>query len=233
MPPLTREEQVLWLLGSAVLSLLLWQFRWGPFVLYPFALFATWCHEMGHGLTAVFLGGKFVEMRLMPNGSGYAVHAMRIDASPLRQAMVVIGGPLGPACVAAVCLVNSRSSLGARITLALLAVMLLLTGLGLVKTFFGGFVTLGWGAVLAAVAYFADSRLEMLILQLLCVQGAISTFRQVDYLFARSTKFGRKRVKSDTEALADLLGGPYWLWGTMLAAASLGLLACGLWAAFG
>ena len=31
---------------------------WGPLILYPFTLFTTWVHEMGHGLTALAFGGE-------------------------------------------------------------------------------------------------------------------------------------------------------------------------------
>ena len=46
--------------------------RW---LIYPFALVATWAHEMGHGIGAIATGNRFVELELYANLGGQALIA--------------------------------------------------------------------------------------------------------------------------------------------------------------
>jgi hypothetical protein len=84
-----------WLIGAAAVTLLLWQFSWGNYILYPFSILATWFHEMGHGLTALFLGGNFHKLVMLPNGSGYAVHSGSLFLGPIGRALVAAGDRWG------------------------------------------------------------------------------------------------------------------------------------------
>ena len=47
----------------------------GHELLYPLTLFTTWVHEMGHGLTALVMGGHFDELVIRGDASGYAMAA--------------------------------------------------------------------------------------------------------------------------------------------------------------
>src|SRR5690348_14106185 len=69
---------------------------WVPFgstALYPLTLFTTWVHEMGHGLTALALGGSFhsLEIRWTTGGTAWSSVA---DGWP--RALVAAGGLLAP-----------------------------------------------------------------------------------------------------------------------------------------
>jgi hypothetical protein len=43
----------------------------GGTILYPFTLFATWVHEMGHGLTGLVVGGSFDKLEIFGNVRGF------------------------------------------------------------------------------------------------------------------------------------------------------------------
>lgn len=64
------RQSVIWLVAAAGLTVLLWRFPWGNYLLYPFTLLATWFHEMGHGLTALLLGESFIVWRSIPMARG-------------------------------------------------------------------------------------------------------------------------------------------------------------------
>jgi len=61
----------------------------GGYVVYPFSLFVTFLHELGHALASVITGGKVIGVRINFDGSGYAV-----TAGGFRW-MVIMGGYLG------------------------------------------------------------------------------------------------------------------------------------------
>src|SRR3954466_10910398 len=71
----------------------------GHQALYPLTLFTTWVHEMGHGVTALVLGGRFTELRIFSNASGWAAASA---SAGWRDAMVAAGGLLAPPFVGAV-----------------------------------------------------------------------------------------------------------------------------------
>ena len=63
------------LVGLAVLTLallVLWQIPYFGFVVYPFRLFGTFVHELGHGLAALATGGHFERFTVSPDLSGLA-----------------------------------------------------------------------------------------------------------------------------------------------------------------
>lgn len=57
---------------ALVIVLLLWNLPQLEFALYPFRLFVTFIHEAGHGLAAIFTGGRFLYFEVSANGSGLA-----------------------------------------------------------------------------------------------------------------------------------------------------------------
>ena len=49
--------------------------RWVPMgrlILYPFTLLSTWVHEMGHGISALLVGGHFLRLDIYADASGMA-----------------------------------------------------------------------------------------------------------------------------------------------------------------
>ena len=60
------------LFGALLVGVLQRFVPFGPLLLYPFTLFGTWVHEVGHGVTAIFVGGKFDHLDIFLDASGIA-----------------------------------------------------------------------------------------------------------------------------------------------------------------
>ena len=92
-----------------VAALLIWGLQrfvpYGRLVLYPFTLLSTWVHEMGHGLTALFLGGRFERLDIYADASGLAYSYVLPGA---RGALVAAGGLLAPPFVGMAMLMFGR-----------------------------------------------------------------------------------------------------------------------------
>ncbi len=198
--------------------------------LYPFTLLATYAHEMGHGLTAVVVGGNFERLLLFPDGSGSAL--TRTAPSALNRALVAAGGLVGPSLVGGVWLAATRVERGARWLLLLAA----LVGLGslvlVVRNPFGfGFIAAA-SAVLIVVVRFRPSW-SAWTSRVLAVQMALSVFRDVDYMFANEAVVGGVVRPSDAAQIADALLLPYWFWGGLCAIVAFASVALGSWVAVG
>ena len=63
---------------------------------------------------------------------------------------------------------------------------------------------------------------------LLAVQMALSVFSRADYLFTKTAMTSAGAMPSDVAQLADLLFLPYWFWGVVCGAISVGVLVSGL-----
>ena len=99
-----------WLIIAAIATVVLWQFPWGNYILYPFTILATWFHEMAHGLAAIILGGNFQKLVLYPNGSGVAQYTSTgsLFLGPIGRALVAAAGLMGPPIAGGLFIVASR-----------------------------------------------------------------------------------------------------------------------------
>lgn len=211
---------------AALVTVALWQVEWGQRALYPFTLFATYAHELGHGLTALLLGGRFEELTLYLDGSGVA--AWRGNFGPIRRAAVAAGGLVGPAFFGAGLFVVSRR-ISARIVLIALTVFT-----AVVMVFFAnpGFTVVALGVMATAVltvARWSPRTGAPFLVQLLALQLGLSVFRDLDYMFSPGGEVGGKLIRSDTAAIAEALFLPYWFWGALTAALSFAVVLFGLW----
>lgn len=213
-----------WLIGAAIATIVLWQFPIGNYILYPFSILATWFHEMGHGLTAMLLGGNFHQLQLFPNGSGVATHSGVRFFGPIGRALVAAGGPMGPPLAGAAFILASRSKATARWALLILGGVLILSAVVWVRSLFGLIAVPLLGLTVLAIASFGHRWLQIFSIQFLGVQACISTFHQVDYLFTRQAVIGGRAMLSDSGQIAQSLLLPYWFWGGLMAIASFLLL---------
>jgi len=226
--PGSQEEQVGRLILAAVLVLVLPGLPLGNYLIYPFTILTTWFHEMGHGLTALALGMDFERLVIYPNGSGYAESSARGEVSGISGALIAAGGPIGPAFAGAtLILASSRHTLW-RPALLVLAGVIALSVLIWVRSLTGLVILPLVATALAWTAWRGAGWLQRFALQFLGVLGAMSMFRDWDYLFSERTMIGGRSMLSDTGAIEAGLFLPHWLWASLIVALSLTMIGTSL-----
>lgn len=215
------------LLASAAVTLALYALPYGDVLARPLFLLSTLAHEMGHGLTALLLGGGFERLEMWLDGSGVA-HLDLDGFGRLRRALTLAGGLVGPAVAAALCFALGRTGRGARACLIGLGVLLVLAELLVVRNLFGFvFVALAAAGCLAAGLRLSPERARW-VLVFLGVQLALSVFSRADYLFAREGGPPTARFPSDVMQMQEALLLPYWLWGFLCGAFAVAVLVYGV-----
>jgi len=211
--------------ASVVITGLLYAVPYGQYVAYPLLLLSTLVHELGHGLSAVLMGGSFEKFLMWPDGSGVAMHAGRY--SGVQNAMVSAGGLVGPAIGAMVGMVCARRRGSSKIFLGALGVGLVLAELLVVRNVFGLFFVGALAAICIALAWKAPAEWAQIAVMFLSVQLGLSVFSRGDYLFTDVAMTSNGPMPSDVAHMASALGGPYWLWGGVCAVFSVAALALG------
>lgn len=201
----------------------------GRVFLYPLTLLATWVHELGHGLSALVVGGRFAQLEVFADASGLAHTAV---AHGWRNAVVAAGGLLMPPLAGLGALALSRTPRRARGLLFGVAGTLLVSSAIWVRSAAGLIAMPIVGAALVWVALRARPERRLIAAQLLGLTLALDTVTRLDYLFTASVEVDGARRTSDVAAIAETVGGHYLLWGLLLAAVSLGAAALGLWIAW-
>ncbi len=212
------------LLAAAAVYIVAYYVPFGDLVLYPLTLFTTWVHEMGHGVTALALGGRFDSLEIFKNAGGVA-HSSA--GGGWHHGLVALGGLLAPPIVGACILASVHGPRRARIVLAAALVSSMLVW---VRSATG---LVAMPIVAAALAYAAvrePPERRVIVAQVLAVVLAVDTLtRMVSYVFEDTVEIGGKQVPSDIATVADGFGGPQFLWGFVVTAAAVGLLAVAMW----
>lgn len=215
------------LLISVAVTVGLYFVPFGEYLAYPLVLLSTLAHEMGHGLTAMAVGGDFESFKLFADGSGVAQWSG--NPSRLDRALVSAGGLLGPAVVASVLFLFGKRPKLARVALTLLGVALITALVLLIRNIFG-FAFVGLVATLCLwFGIKGSQRAAQLAVVFIGVQLALSVFSRGDYLFTDQAMTASGPMPSDVAQIASALFGPYWLWGGLCGAASVAVLIGGLW----
>lgn len=212
---------------SAVATLILYNVPFfGGILARPLVLLSTVAHEMGHGLTALLIGGRFQKLQMWATGAG----AADVDITGfgrVREGLTLAGGLVGPAVAAAVCFFLGRTGYGARACLLGLGLLLLAVEIFLVRNLFG-FVFVG---LVVAVCFLA-SRLSpdgaRIAVVFVGVQLALSVFSRADYLFTRQVVNPAGSFPSDVMRMQEALFLPYWFWGALCGAVSVAVLVWGV-----
>ena len=200
------------LLVSAAVTLVLYMVPYGQYLARPLLLLSTLAHEMGHGLTALLLGGRFQRLEMWASGAGVA-HLDLAGFGRIRQGLSIAGGLVGPAVAAALCFKLGKTGRGARSCLVGLGLLLVAAEILVVRNLFGFF----FAGLLAAGCLFAGMRLSperaQWVVVFLGVQLALSVFSRADYLFTRGVVNPSGAYPSDVMRMQQALFLPYWFWG--------------------
>ncbi|MFK7917496.1 MAG: M50 family metallopeptidase [Ilumatobacter sp.] len=224
------RHQLRRLFGAAVaLSVVLGLVPGGGYVIYPFRLFATWAHEMGHGVGAMLTGNNFDRLELYRNLGGVAFIG---GADGVSQVIVSSLGLVGPAILGAIVMIAGSRPRSAHYVLAGLAVAVGVSLMFYVRNVFGFVSMSAIAAVLVLVARFAPPLWRVVMAQLLAVQLALSAWSSRDYLFISGFERDGRQFDSDTQNIADEWFLPYWFWGGLLGGLSIVILALAFWVAW-
>lgn len=216
------------LLGSLTITAAVYLLPGGDLVGYPLLLVSTYVHEMGHGLAAMLVGGRFESLRVFGDGSGVALTAT--SGGALQRAVVAAGGLVGPAVAAAIGFTVGRSARWSRVFLLVGGVLGLLTALLWVRSAVGWAVAIGLSALSLAIALLIrQDHWSQLWLVFLSVQLGMSVFSRSEYLFAGSARTGAGSGLSDSALIADALLLPHWFWGAVCGLFSVVVLGYGAW----
>ena len=211
---------------TAAATLLLFSIDWLRWVAYPLVLLSTLAHELGHGLSALMVGGTFENLKIWADGSGVATWSG--DGGRLGTAVVAAGGLVGPAITAGVLFVFARKPRSARTTLVVLGSILLLVNLLWVRNLFGFLFVALVAATCLALGLKTSPATSRFALVFLGVQLALSVFSRADYLFTEVAETRTGPMPSDTAQIAAALFLPYWFWGALCGALSLAMVFFGI-----
>jgi hypothetical protein len=214
------------IVAAAVVFLLRSFVPFGRLILYPFTLLSTWVHEMGHGVAALVGGGRFSSLEIFANASGLA-HVTYAPGWP--DALTSLGGLVAPPLVGAAIILAARGPRRARVVLLGLGAAIAASTAIWVRS------PAGWVALplVAAAIVWAGLRFgperRLVAAQFLGVVLALDTWTRLDYLFVKTAHVGGQERASDIARFAEVVGGPYLVWGLLVAALSLGAVALALW----
>ena len=214
------------LAGAAALTLALYFIPQLDVLARPLSLLSTVVHELGHGVTALLLGGDLHRLYVWPDGSGVAQYSGNFGR--FARASTAAGGLLGPPIAALFLFLASRNAPSARRALAVFALLLMVSLLLWVRNLFGLFFIAALSAAMVLVLWKGGARGAQLLTAFLAMQLSLSVFSRADYLFTASAQTAQGLAPSDTAQIAEALLLPYWLWGALIAASSLVILGIGL-----
>ncbi len=217
-----QEQLGLLLTGSMVVTIVLYSVHALRPIARPLLLLSTFAHEMGHGLAAMLVGGKFQSLVMFSDGSGYA--SMLLPNTRMAAAISSMGGLLGPAIVASILLVLGMKRRWANIVVWTMSVLSLLMVIWVVRSWFGVFFIGGFAFVCAAIAYWAKPMFQQFWIILIATQLGMAVFSRADYLFTPYAETARGRMPSDVMQISHALFGPYWFWGVLIAIISVVIL---------
>jgi hypothetical protein len=222
--PLSHRARLA-LAGSAAVTFALYLIPYGSYVAYPLLLISTLVHELGHGIAAVMVGADFVEFKMWKDGSGVAMHT--VPDSDAARAFISAGGLCGPAVAAAAMVSAAQNTTWARYALGAFGAALALALLLVVRNGFGAVFCGVLAAASLVIALRASAQVAQVALLFLAVQLALSVFSRGDYLFKQYAETTQGRMPSDSQQMADAMGGAYWFWGGLCAVFSVAMLLVG------
>lgn len=195
-------------------------------VAYPLLLLSTYAHEMGHGIAAILVGGRFESLLLHADGSGAAL--MRIPNTRTAAAISSAGGLLGAPIVAAILLVLGTRRTWAKPVLIGMTVLSVLIVVWVVRTAFGVAFVLAFAALCLALARWANAVVQQFWVVFVATQLGLSVFSRGDYLFTPYAHTAHGKMPSDVMQISEALFAPYWFWGGLIALMSVAVLIGGV-----
>ncbi|HEY0192290.1 MAG TPA: M50 family metallopeptidase [Kofleriaceae bacterium] len=217
MTPEPRELRTL--AFALLLSLLLWDLPFGGVLLYPFKLFATWFHELSHGLAMLVSNAGFDHVMIYRDTSGLAY--AQAEAGPVGKAVIAAAGYMGTPLWGAALLVVTPNARRARWALLGLAALLLGSAATVIQSpgdHFGPWAVAAIGAGCGLAAILAPGRWRLVIAHFIAAQACVNALLDIRVLLRPSQVVGgRVAGASDAHNMAAATFGTtatwaVWLW---------------------
>lgn len=219
----TKSLIIFFLLGVA--SMIMWHFiPFGTYILHPFVVLSTWFHEMGHGLMALILGGDFLYLEMMPNGSGFAVHTTDLFLGSIGSGIVAAAGPIAPTIAGAVFVMGSKNLRRARLINFLFSIVLAVSIAIWVRSIFGIISMSIFAVLFFIISVYGKPKFNQYVTQFIGIQAFMSLYLDIDYFFTGTFIRDGKVMYSDTYVMQQTLLLPYWIWASILTLLSLLLI---------
>ena len=226
-----RQKAIGILFLAALVFYVLSLFSFGRLIQWPFVILTTFIHELGHGLTAILVGGKFMNMQLHADASGLAM--LRIPSDGVSRALASAGGLLAPSLFGGLLIWAGRSTKTSSRVFFALSIVMLLSCVLWIRSLFGLAVIGGLGVVFLALARLRQPGLHQFLIQFIGVHMLVDTLtRTLGYLMSSSASVNGTVRHSDTAAIADALGGPHILYGIVIGVLALSVFWFSLRAAY-
>jgi hypothetical protein len=212
----THDRRELRTLAAALLvSLLLWNLPFGGLLLYPFKLFATWLHELSHGIAMTVTGAGFDMVVIYRDTSGLAY--AKSSVGPVASAFIAAAGYMGTALWGAVLLLVTPHARAARYALAILAALLIASAITVVGSpkddAFGPWVVCAMGATVAVCAFALPARWRLLVAHFIAAQSCVNALLDIRVLLRPSQVVGGFSVgASDAHNMAAATFGTTAKW---------------------
>ncbi len=218
----TVQQARVVLIASFVLTIALYFIPFGRVIARPLVLFSTFVHEMGHGIAAILVGGRFEALLMWSDGSGVATWTALVGR--IGHATIAAGGLIGPSIGSALCLAAGRRPKSAQFMLITMGVLFIIAEIFVVRTFFGAVYVAAVAVIFIAAGSFARRWFAQLLIVFVGVQLALSVFSRGDYLFTAIANTSGGAMPSDTAQMAEALILPYWFWGACCGLFSVSVL---------
>ncbi|MGB9913657.1 MAG: M50 family metallopeptidase, partial [Candidatus Kapaibacteriota bacterium] len=166
--------------------------------LYPFIIISTWFHEMGHGITALILGGEISKIKIFSNGSGIAHLSTKNYLGNIGNALIALSGPLLPPILGYVFLTSTKNKNRTRLLLLLTSVALFVSTLLWVRSNFGFFFLLLMSVFIFLISTLKGTKTQFVTAQIIGIQAFMSVYMSLDYLFSSTGEVNQSSLASDT-----------------------------------
>jgi hypothetical protein len=191
---------------ALLVSLLLWNLPFGGVLLYPFKLFATWLHELSHGIAMILTGAGFDHIVIYRDTSGlaYAYTAVGSFGTAIIAAAGYMGTPLWGAALLVVT-PNAKASRRALLVLAglLVGTTILVIAPSPTGDTFGQWATPAMGAGIALCGLIIPDRWRVLVAHFIAVQACVNALLDIRVLLRPSQVVdGKSAGMSDAHNMA-------------------------------
>jgi hypothetical protein len=222
---------------ALLLSLLLWNLPFGGLVLYPFKLFATWLHELSHGIAMILTGAGFDHIVIYRDSSGLAYAYTAVGS--FSTAIIAAAGYMGTPLWGAVMFVVTPDARASRRALLVLAGLLVGTTILVIAPSpkgdtFGQWAVPAMGATVAIAGLVLPDRWRVLAAHFIAVQACVNALLDIRVLLRPlQVVDGKTAGLSDAHNMALNTFGTterwaVWTWAMIWLAWSLAVLYAAL-----